>query len=379
MANQTVTILMTATFLMSLGGGCSQSAMTQKNEMPAVDKFAVYEGVIPEGNQYIIGDNSIVIAPDYPDEEEPEVDVKEETEPMFVLPDGTQVPEKDVQTQEDGTVVVSLRHGHKCYFTDGTYAVTRYTNSSREVCEYTEAAKVFVDWYYANGEVWREEEYLVQESGELFVIRRYEHEYTPIEIGTEDSPVYRSATTELIYDETDNTYKTGYSEYDSLHGPEKPIKSIHYDGSYCLNEYNLDGTLERSDYFSAEGLRTQVDIYDHGVMEATYLYYEDGRTSWERYYENGVLSSEINHSPDGDVTTYYYYKEGKCVRAEAYWDDGRRRTTEMDEDGNISKEIFNNADGSYNGKILYEYDTDGSVTVTYYDANDNITNVEHYD
>lgn len=347
----------------------------------------------PEDATIIIGDeNGIIgggngIIGQYP-QEKPEEEETESTEPpemLITLPDGTRVPEEDVQTLEDGTIVV-LCHSHdevyyhKCFFPDGSYAATDYYDETGECCNYENAARILVDWFDESGNPWRVEEYSVQADGELFLWQRLEYEYTQLEKGNEDSPWYHSATNELFYDESCGDYKTAREEYDSLHGSDCPIKCTYYDDSYSYHEYNLDGTKKKDSYYSAAGILLQQDFYDQGVMKSQYLFREDGSRWYETFYKDGVISSERFFSESGNYQSTTFYKNGVPSFEQGEYDDGTINSIYYDENGNRIKFLQNGPDGNLLWYALYENDADGNlIKATYYDAEGNITEVEEYD
>ena len=101
----------------------------------------------------IIEDGVIILRPGENDStcEEPELE-EEPTEPpqkRVELPDGTAAPEQNVQTLEDGTIMAYIGDeatDHRCFFSDGSYAYTDYSDVEGSICIYKEAASVHGRW-----------------------------------------------------------------------------------------------------------------------------------------------------------------------------------------------------------------------------------------
>lgn len=331
----------------------------------------------------IVGGGNGIIG-QYPDDEPEEPEPTEPPEPMAVLPDGTSVPEDEVQTLDDGTLVVETSaNGHKCFFTDGTWAVTHYSDPDGRSCAYADAATVLAKWYLENGLDWRHEEYIVQTDGERFLRLRYEYEYSPLEEGSDPDKGdawYHSATNELFYDEYYGDYKTARSEYDPLHGSEKPYYCTYYDGSYSEHEYNLDGTKKKDSFYSAEGILQQQEFYENGLMVTQYLFWEDGTQQYITHYENGVITLEKYYSEGGGYHSTTYYKNGVRSYQRGEFDSGLSSSIYYDENGYAVKYLQNARDGSLVYYALYENYDDGNLKkATYYDADGQITQVEEYD
>lgn len=353
-----------------------------------------FGGSIGNGDQ--IEDTMVIIGGEdgifgaYPEDSftEETLPPEEPTEALVTLPDGTQVSESEIMTLEDGTVVVphqrsGLPSCHKCFFPDGTYAITDYYDDQHSACSYADAAQILVVWYYENGEKWRNDEYTVKPSGELFMTLRYEYEYSPLEVGADPDKgdaYYHSATNELFYDEERGCYVTARSEYDPVYGSSCPNKCIYHDDSYSLHEYNLDGTRKRDRFYQSDGTLTNLLVYDHGLLTADYLYRDDGSQWYETHYENGEIKLQRFFGENSDYQSVTYYRDGVRYYEEENLSYGVRRTTTYDANGNAEKSVINGPDGSYQGKILYEYYSDGTLKKsTTYDANDQITQIEEYD
>ena len=338
-------------------------------------------GEIPEGSFIIIGDGNGIIGGLQGGDQDVEVEEDpNQGDNRIELPDGTRVPETNVQTLEDGTVVAYIGDpfAHRCFFTDGTYAYTQYTKEDGMPCLYSEATEYSLKWYLQNGSLWKEEYYQRNSGGEFYLLSGKELEYTQLEIGTADSPWYHSATVETWYE--NGSYRTCRAEYDGMHGSDKPIKCYYYDGSYSEHEYTMDGKPKKDTYYNANGVKTQQEFYENGQRVTTYLFREDGSQQYVTNYAGDQITTETYYSGDGSYRNVTYYKNGYRDYAIVYYKDGRISTSHYDSQGCTIKEVYNNADGSLDWYVEYENYSNGYVKkATYYDGNGNVTRVEEYD
>ena len=366
-------------FLVLLAG-CSR--LSQNSFAPANDGVDIPEEF--DNSMIIIGGENGIMGQYPEDSEDEDPEVTEPTEPaeVFVdLPDGSRVPEANVQTLEDGTVVAFTGEptGHKCFFTDGTYAITRYMDAEGTACTFSVAAELNAEWYLQDGAQWKTECYKVKGGGELFLLTSCEREYTQVEIGNEDSPWYHSATVERWYDEDTGTYLTARAEYDLLHGSDKPIKWVYHDGSYSEHVYNMDGSKEKDLYYAANGTQTQAEFYENDQLITRYLFRENGSQQYVTHFKDGVISSESYYGESGYYDTTYY-ENGVRTYTLGHYDDGSTSSIYYDDSGLEVKYLANAPDGSLKWYALYKYYDSGHLkTTTYYDADGNVTNVEQYD
>lgn len=368
--------------LMALLAGCGGTA-----DNPGFAYAGNDVGGSLENDMVIIGGGDGIMG-QYPGDDQGEYEEPEQTEPtdppvvMVDLPDGTRVPEEEVQTLEDGTIVVgtdSVPTGHKCFFPDGTYALTQYFKGEEgDFCVYAEADELFVQWYFSSGALWKDEYYIVKSNGTLFLSSGGELEYTQLEIGNEDSPLYHSATVHRWYDESEGKYLTGRMEFDPYHGSEKPIKQINFDGSWSEHEYNADGSQKKATYYSPDGQKTQMEFYENDQVITKYSFRADGSQSFVTHYQNGIVTSQDYYSEYYSDTTYY--ENGCPVFTQGRYDDGRVSSAYYDESGCVVKEVYNKADGELDWYVLYEHYSNGNTKkATYYDGNNQVTQVEEYD
>ena len=373
---RTAAAVLTVGYLMALPGGCAQRSTTSTNMFPGDIHINSSYGEIDEGfhNNHIITPGDSYEEPELPDDTQPDSS-------FTTLPNGYSVPTDCIETWDDGTMIAKREFEHFCFFPDGTYAEVMHYNADYESCLYQDSTRVFAEYFLENGNILKKEEYQHSASGELFLLSRTEYEYTPLEIGNEDAAdaVYLSSSTCTYYDETLEEYCSYYTLYDPVHGPDRPISTQYSDGSRTEDEYNLDGTMKQSSYYDENGDLSFRAVYENGMLKTEYSFYNGGRGVYESHYKNGEVYYQRHHNQDYGCTYETYFENGQPYIQYDTYTSGALTTHYYDDHGNETHAIYNDQDGNYDGKVIFQYNDDGSYKcATYYNRYDEITEVDWY-
>lgn len=296
---------------------------------------------------------------------------------MVTLPDGTQIESYKIYYLEDGAMAIPYQTlpgiwGHKTFFTDGTYAVSDYSDSNGTTCEYKNSYTIDVSWYDSEGYVLKDERY---RTSDMFLYRRDEYEYET-ESGDEGSVIrFAVATNSSGYDPLNDGYFKYRSEYGPLHGPEKPYKTITYDyetGKVIYRaeyEYDFSGALKRAKYYNENDILTQHDGYTEGKLTVQYLFDEQtGKMTWETLYEDyekNLILSETQYYTDGGKHTVLY-SNGKRIQSESTNADKSYSITIYDENENATVTNHYSKGGNYQGQTRYEWNEDSGISKDYH-------------
>lgn len=340
----------------------------------------------PDGEHIIIGSGEIDSTGDGDTSDE----TTDAPKNMVTLPDGSEIEEDKVIYLDDGAMAIPYQTrsgiwGHKTFFTDGTYALSDYSDSTGTLCEYKDSYTIDVTWYAAENYALKKE---CLRTSDLFVFRRDEYEYET-ESGDDGAVIrYAVATNTSGYDEENGSYFKWRSEYGPLHGPEKPYKSITYDYEtgkmIYLEEYEYDfnGTLKRAKYYNENNILTQHDGYTDGKITVQYLFDgETGEKTWEilfEDYDKYLRISETQYYSDGSKYSIFF-KDGKRVQSESTKADKSYNITIYDSNENATVTSYYDTKGNYTGKTFYEkVDTHGKDRELHYDKDDVLDYIYEY-
>ena len=148
-------------------------------------------------------------------------------------------------------------------------------------------------------------------------------------------------------------------------GNEYIIKETFYhdDGSYDLNEYDINGNTLISISYGA-------DKSEQSRME--YEYSADGNQMTEKtYYEQKMQSQSVYDITDGNQI---------MIANIAYYEDGGTESSEYDKYGNPTHQVVTSADGKMESdyRYEYEYDSDGNITLARTFENDRLVQEMEY-
>ena len=115
------------------------------------------------------------------------------------------------------------------------------------------------------------------------------------------------------------------------------------------------------------------------MLKTEYTFYNGGRGVYESHYENGEVYYQRHHNQDYGCTYETYFENRQPYIQYDTYTDGNSTTHYYDEQGNETHALYYDPDGNYNGKVIIQYNDDGSYKcATYYNRYDEITEVDWY-